>query len=127
MEDIIQQLRNDHQEFDKGSLEGYFGDHPDIVEFARELLLAGKRDGAKELNQMLKVVGHSVSADEIIKRLQSQYFPYKATQSRFTQKPKTEWEKIQDQVSKDFEDSNSKSKKLGLEILSTLNRNKPLP
>jgi pyridoxamine 5'-phosphate oxidase len=33
MEDIIQQLRNDHQEFDKGSLEGYFGETPfDLLE-----------------------------------------------------------------------------------------------
>jgi len=90
-------------------LEGYFGDHPDIVQFARELLLAGKREGAKELNQMLKVVGGSVPADEIIKRLQKQYFPHKTTQNAgFTQqpkepeKPKTEWEKIQEQVSKEF-------------------------
>lgn len=33
MEDLIQQLRDDHQEFDKGSLEGYFGETPfDLLE-----------------------------------------------------------------------------------------------
>jgi curved DNA-binding protein CbpA len=54
-------------------LEGYFGDHPDIVEFARELLLAGKREGAKELNQMLKVVGNSVSPHKVIDQLADKY------------------------------------------------------
>lgn len=98
-------------------LEGYFGDHPDIVQLARELLLAGKREGAKELNQMLKVVGNSVPASEIIKRLQAQYFPHKATpktelkkQTNEPEKPKTEWEKIQEQVSKEFNEQDLKSK-----------------
>jgi curved DNA-binding protein CbpA len=54
-------------------LEGYFGDHPDIVQFARELLLAGKREGAKELNQMLKVVGNSVSPHKVIDQLADKY------------------------------------------------------
>jgi curved DNA-binding protein CbpA len=56
-------------------LEGYFGDHPDIVNFARELLLAGKREGAKELNQMLKVVGNSVSPQTVIEQIETQHFP----------------------------------------------------
>lgn len=93
-------------------LEGFFGDHPDIVNFARELLLAGKREGARELNQMLKVVGGSVPASEIIKRLQVQYFPHKTTQqTAFTQrpeepeKPKTEWEKIQEQANNEIFDN----------------------
>jgi curved DNA-binding protein CbpA len=62
-------------------LEGYFGDHPDIVEFARELLLAGKREGAKELNQMLKVVGASVPASEIIMQLANKHMPENRSQT----------------------------------------------
>ncbi len=107
---IANQLEQDY-------LEGFFGTHPDILDFARELLLAGKRDGAKELNQMLKVVGNSVSADEIIERLQVQYFPNQSTQNTsFTQKPKepdsnkTEWEKIQEQASKEFHSNDFKYK-----------------
>jgi curved DNA-binding protein CbpA len=64
-------------------LEGYFGDHPDIIQFARELLLAGKREGAKELNQMLKVVGSSVPAEEIIEQLAVKHAP-----SSIIKKPK---------------------------------------
>jgi curved DNA-binding protein CbpA len=64
-------------------LESYFGDHPDIVEFARELLLAGKREGAKELNQMLKVVGNSVSPEDIIKKIEREYSFIRKTKEKY--------------------------------------------
>jgi curved DNA-binding protein CbpA len=61
-------------------LEGYFGDHPDIIQFARELLLAGKREGAKELNQMLKVVGNSVTPQKVIEQVETEYLPERASE-----------------------------------------------
>ncbi len=56
-------------------LEEYFGNDPLIVDFARELLLAGKRDGAKELNRMVKVVGGGVSSAKIIVQIEKSYLP----------------------------------------------------
>lgn len=56
-------------------LEDYFGNDKLVVDFARELLLAGKRDGAKELNRMMKVVGGGVSAAKIIEQIEAEYLP----------------------------------------------------
>ncbi|MCL5796880.1 MAG: hypothetical protein M1579_05200, partial [Gammaproteobacteria bacterium] len=56
-------------------LEDYFGNEPLIVDFARELLLSGKRDGAKELNRMVKVVGGGVSSAKIIEQIEAEYLP----------------------------------------------------
>lgn len=88
-------------------LEDYFGNEPLIVDFARELLLSGKRDGAKELNRMLKVVGASVSSETIIEEIRDHYFATASysKSSANEKKPdvssfntQTEWEKIQEQV-----------------------------
>ena len=62
-------------QLEQSYLEDYFGNEPLIVDFARELLLAGKRDGAKELNRMVKVVGGGVSSAKIIDQIEAEYFP----------------------------------------------------
>lgn len=62
-------------QLEQNYLEAYFGNEPLIVDFARELLLAGKRDGAKELNRMVKVVGGGVSSAKIIEQIEAEYFP----------------------------------------------------
>ena len=62
-------------QLEQNYLEDYFGNDPLIVDFARELLLAGKRDGTKELNRMVKVVGDGVSPDKIIEQLEGEYWP----------------------------------------------------
>lgn len=62
-------------QIEQAYLEKFFGSDPLIVDFARDLLLAGKRDGAKELNGAIKVVGKSLSAEKIIEPLASKYLP----------------------------------------------------
>lgn len=65
-------------QLEQSYLEGYFGNEPLIVDFARELLLAGKRDGAKELNRMVKVVGGGVPFAKMMKQIEqieAEYLP----------------------------------------------------
>lgn len=51
-------------------LSRYFGDHPEIVSFAKVLIYAGKRDGIKKLNRYVEVLGPELDADAIIKKIQ---------------------------------------------------------
>lgn len=62
-------------QIEQGYLENFFGNDPLIIDFARDLLIAGKRDGAKELNGAIKVVGKSLSAEKIIEQLEKKYLP----------------------------------------------------
>lgn len=62
-------------QIEQNYLEKFFGTDPLIIEFARDLLVAGRRDGAKELNCSIKVVGQSLSAEKIIEKLEAQYLP----------------------------------------------------
>ena len=56
-------------QLEQNYLEDYFGSDPKILECARDLLIAGHREVAKELNRMLKVVGGGVSSEKIIDQL----------------------------------------------------------
>lgn len=103
-------------QLEQNYLEDYFGNDALIVDFARELLLAGKRDGAKELNRMLKVVGASVSSEAIIEEIRDNYlgcasYPKSSGNSK---KPdvssfdsQAEWKNIQDKISKEIKDKES--------------------
>jgi hypothetical protein len=62
-------------QIEQNYLEKFFGTDPLVIEFARDLLVAGRRDGAKELNRSIKVVGQSLSAEKIIEKLEAQYLP----------------------------------------------------
>lgn len=62
-------------QIEQAYLEKFFGGDPLIIDFARDLLLAGRRDGAKELNSAIKVVGKSISSERIIEQLASKYLP----------------------------------------------------
>ncbi len=80
-------------------LESFFGNDTLIVDFARELLMAGKRDGAKELNRMVKVVGGGVSSVKIIEQIEAEYLPQrkadressKSTNKEFLEKLEQSW------------------------------------
>ena len=47
-------------------LETYFGKNPRILAFARELLLKGRRDAARELNKAVRKNGKNLNPNEII-------------------------------------------------------------
>ncbi|MCL5796066.1 MAG: DUF1566 domain-containing protein [Gammaproteobacteria bacterium] len=100
-------------QLEQNYLEDYFGNDPLIVDFARELLLAGKRDGAKELNRMLKVVGASVSSESIIEEIRDNYLGCASYPKSSGNKKnpdvssfdsQAEWKNIQDKISKEIED-----------------------
>lgn len=63
-------------QIEQSYLEDYFGNDPKILECARDLLLAGHREVAKELNRVLKVVGGGVSSEKIIEQIEAKYFPH---------------------------------------------------
>ena len=50
----------------------YFGRNPQIIEFARRLILAKRKDAAKRLNAIIDVVGDSVSPDNVIAQVKSE-------------------------------------------------------
>lgn len=50
-------------------LKTYFGKIPAIVEFARELVLAGERKAARELNEAVRILGGSVQPHVLIERI----------------------------------------------------------
>lgn len=72
---IANQLEQDY-------LEGFFGTHPALIDCARNLLLAGHREIAKELNQTIKVVGNTITAEQIILQIEDKHFPHVAKQRR---------------------------------------------
>ena len=42
---------------EKNFLSKYFGDEPEVQAFAKELILEGRKDAAKELNEVVRVLG----------------------------------------------------------------------
>ncbi len=72
---LYEQRQRVASQLEQNYLEDYFGNDSLIVDFARELILAGKRDGAKELNRMVKVVGGGVSSAKIIEQIEAEYLP----------------------------------------------------
>lgn len=54
-------------------LKTYFGENPGIVDFARELVLAGNKNAAKALNEAVRVLGSSISSDVVINRIRKDF------------------------------------------------------
>jgi hypothetical protein len=50
-------------------LSRYFGDHPKIVAFAKELIYLGLRDAVKKLNRFVDVLGSEFDDDAIIRKI----------------------------------------------------------
>jgi DnaJ-domain-containing protein 1 len=51
----------------------YFGTDPKIKDVARDLILAGQRDAAKTLNELVDVMGSAVPAATLMERVHSTY------------------------------------------------------
>lgn len=54
-------------------LNRYFGTDERIVEFAKNLILAGNKEAARSLNRLVDVMGSSVDPDLLIRRVDSDY------------------------------------------------------
>jgi len=67
-------------QLEQNYLEGYFGNDSKILAFASDLLLAGHREVAKELNRIVKVVGNSTTSEQIILQIEDKFFPNLKTQ-----------------------------------------------
>jgi curved DNA-binding protein CbpA len=66
--EIAKQIENDY-------LASFFGDRAEIVAFARELLLAGKRQAARDLNEVIRVMGDSVTDERLIEQIETKHWP----------------------------------------------------
>jgi curved DNA-binding protein CbpA len=60
-------------QLERNFLETYFGTHPKIIAFAKELIELGARDAARDLNQAVAVLGSGADADRVISRLEMKY------------------------------------------------------
>lgn len=54
-------------------LKRYFGNDQDLIDFGRELIIEGQKDAAAELNEVFRVLGSAISADEAIDRIAERY------------------------------------------------------
>jgi curved DNA-binding protein CbpA len=54
-------------------LQRYFGTDEQIIKFAKELILLGKRDAAKALNSLVDVMGSEVDASLLISRIEKDF------------------------------------------------------
>jgi curved DNA-binding protein CbpA len=51
----------------------YFGDNPEIIKFARGLIMRGEREAARELNKVIKIFGNSADARKVISQISNEY------------------------------------------------------
>ena len=51
----------------------YFGSNNELQAFAKKLLIANKKDAAKELNKAIIVLGSGANADQIIKQIEVEF------------------------------------------------------
>jgi curved DNA-binding protein CbpA len=61
-------------ELEKAFLRRYFGDNEDLNKFALRLIVDGKRDGAKELNKAIQVLGLNSDPVKIIEEIRKKYY-----------------------------------------------------
>lgn len=61
------------QELERHYLEKYFGVDEDILKFAKKLIIANKKEAAKELNQAVKLLGSNVDSRVIITRISTKF------------------------------------------------------
>lgn len=62
------------RQLEKQYLETYFGSNTEIIAFAAKLILDEKREGAKELNKAVVVLGSNIEAKPIIERINKNYY-----------------------------------------------------
>ena len=61
------------QALEKHFLEKYFGSNKDILIFAKKLILGGKKVAAKELNEVVRLIGPSIDARIVIDRIKDKF------------------------------------------------------
>jgi curved DNA-binding protein CbpA len=61
------------EKLETGFLKQYFGEDPEILEFARQLIHSGNRELAKELNKIVSIMGKSVSLGQIKKTFEKRF------------------------------------------------------
>jgi curved DNA-binding protein CbpA len=54
-------------------LQSYFGNNPEIVDFARQLVLAGNKSAAKALNEAIRVLGSEVPGKVVVNKILKEY------------------------------------------------------
>lgn len=58
---------------EQGFLQRYFGTNPEVIAYAKELILEGNRQAARSLNNFVDVLGADTRADLLITRIERQY------------------------------------------------------
>ncbi len=58
---------------ERAFLERYFGTNDALVAYAKQLILAGKRDAAKALNAIVDVVGSQADAKVVVEQINAQF------------------------------------------------------
>jgi curved DNA-binding protein CbpA len=58
---------------EKNYLQKYFGSSEEIIEFAKELILGGKKEAARELNAAVNLLGSDVQPKLIIEKIQKEF------------------------------------------------------
>lgn len=61
------------QALEKHFLEKYFGSNKDILIFAKKLILGGKKEAAKELNDVVRLIGPSIESRIVIDRIKDKF------------------------------------------------------
>lgn len=54
-------------------LKRYFGNDQYLIDFGKELIIEGQKEAASELNEVFRVMGEGVSADEVIERISKKF------------------------------------------------------
>jgi curved DNA-binding protein CbpA len=67
-------------------LTGYFGNNTELKAFAKEAILQGRRDVANEINQTLIALGDSVTAQQLIERVEAKHFPERVSKRKAEKK-----------------------------------------
>lgn len=57
----------------KKFLQEYFGEDPEIIDFARGLIESSQKSALKELNRVVRVVGNSLPSATLIKRIKTDF------------------------------------------------------
>jgi curved DNA-binding protein CbpA len=89
------------KEFERGSqiaeqmrgefLKVYFGSDSQIVRFANELILAGEKAAARELNKTIRVLGSSTKAEQVIWRIKDDFALFAEDEANREAQPLIEW------------------------------------
>ena len=61
------------EQLEEKFLSKYFGSNELVVEYAREVILSGRRDAAKALNRLVEVLGSPVNAQPYVEKIEADF------------------------------------------------------